>query len=408
MLKRKTNIFVTILFTFVAFMLIGTTNVNAAEHILVTTEDELIAAVSEQRDTSGTTYVELRNGIALNETLYIYPIDDLILDLNGYRIVHTKENITISILYGTKDNTEGSLTIKDSSEKKTGEIKVYDFISIRGYGQEGVDNHFTLSIEGGNFGHAEGNKMFYLYDNSNYGTTHKSTYDFNVKGGYFQIKGDNAVFLYLTQPETLNMALNLKLDKLTIKANNTRLVSTLDKTDFTVEDVLAADSRFTVKNSETSKSKTFNIAITDDKETSVTKLNAIKSNVDFEFDTIEITKPWAWSVSDVTYTETVGYDTPKSESIPICNIGEDTNRILSVTVDSDNFIIEEGNKIGINSGDTDTSWKIKAKPGLAKGTYTATITLTNSVGVQYKATVTLTVEAKNLGKLKITVPKQIN
>lgn len=214
MLKRKTNIFVTILFTFVAFMLIGTTNVNAAT-VTVMSEEELNSAIA---DTS-TTEIKLGADIVLKDNLNICATPDLTLDLKGYTIDGETNSKTVYIYFGrnTSDEyTDCSLTIKDSSPNKTGTIKTsgYIYINSRFVKEKSV----TITIEGGNF-YTKTNGSFYLKPD---GYMKNTKVNFFIKEGYFQnnfyVNGAGKLLRIGTDTHTIedyDITLNIKFDKLT-------------------------------------------------------------------------------------------------------------------------------------------------------------------------------------------------
>ena len=108
----------------------------------------------------------------------------------------------------------------------------------------------------------------------------------------------------------------------------------------------------------------------------------------------------AMTVSDVTLTGVYG-ETPEA-NISIQNVGDVNLQVISVTVDSSNFIVEgPSTQPTLDVGATNTDFKVKAKPGLNAGEYTATITVTDANNETYTATVTLNVSAKALTGLGI-------
>ena len=108
----------------------------------------------------------------------------------------------------------------------------------------------------------------------------------------------------------------------------------------------------------------------------------------------------AMTVSDVTLTGVYG-ETPEA-NISIQNVGDVNLQVISVTVDSSNFIVEgPSTQPTLDVGATNTDFKVKAKPELNAGEYTATITVTDANNETYTATVTLNVSAKALTGLGI-------
>ena len=108
----------------------------------------------------------------------------------------------------------------------------------------------------------------------------------------------------------------------------------------------------------------------------------------------------AMTVSDVTLTGVYG-ETPEA-NISIQNVGDVNLKVISVAVsDTDKFEIIGSTQPTVDVGATNTDFKVKAKPGLNAGEYTATITVTDANNETYTATVTLNVSAKALTGLGI-------
>lgn len=262
-MKNKTKFLLTTLFILVAFFLLGTTNVNAAT-VDVANELQLKAAVDGRKEVDGvngndtdTTIVKLVDDIVLTSDLIIRPITDLTLELNGHiidGIGEEKNNKSVYIDYGSnglQTFTSGSLTIKDSSDSKTGKIKSYESIGLYGSNYNDEDKHFALTIEGGKFYVIYNSIMFSLSDNNYY--MKNTTFDFEVKDGYFETTGDYAMFLRTDKTVTNNVTLNVNYEKLTFKNNSLqpRLIY-LDK-DITVNDVVSEDSNIKLKYTVTNK-----------------------------------------------------------------------------------------------------------------------------------------------------------
>uniref|UniRef100_UPI00384EA5A6 hypothetical protein n=1 Tax=Methanobrevibacter smithii TaxID=2173 RepID=UPI00384EA5A6 len=116
---------------------------------------------------------------------------------------------------------------------------------------------------------------------------------------------------------------------------------------------------------------------------------------------IIIKKVNGFEVNNVEINE-IYKETTSLNDISIKNISGSDLQIQNVTVDSANFTVEGPNTpTTVSAGATNTDYKIKAKEGLPVGTYTATITVTDSNG-NYTATVTLKVEPKQLTGLGIS------
>ena len=116
---------------------------------------------------------------------------------------------------------------------------------------------------------------------------------------------------------------------------------------------------------------------------------------------IIIKKVKGFEINNVEINETYK-ETPSLNGISIKNISDNDLQIQNVTVDSSNFVVEgPSTQPTVSAGATNTDYKIRAIEGLPVGTYTATITVTDSNG-NYTATVTLNVEPKQLTGLGIS------
>ena len=392
-MKNKTKFLLTSLFILVAFLLLGTTNVNAAT---VTTEEQLRAAVSGSD--SSITEVKLGANIELTGNLGIFPVNDLILDLNGNTIDgHTNEKY-IYIKYGENELTSGSLTIKDSGES-AGSIKSYQTIGVGNDNNDtSTEKTYGLTIENGQF-YIRGSMWSDHVFNLTYSLANKNvTFNFQVKDGYFE-KGYNAggVLSLAEEFTNDNINLNIKLDKLTLystsQLDSKLIYSYSDNVTLKLSDVISAGSKVVLK--KTGSETTGTVTDLDVSAISAEPLNSVLSN----YNTIEVIKTEGFDVENVTLNETYGYTTATSVVIPIKNRGTNPLKIKNVSVDSSNFIVD-GNPTLVEpptvaAGATDnTTATIKAKPGLNAGTYTATITVTDENDKTYTSTVTLIVAKK--------------
>ena len=119
---------------------------------------------------------------------------------------------------------------------------------------------------------------------------------------------------------------------------------------------------------------------------------------------IIIKKVNGFEINNVEINETYK-ETPNLNGISIKNISDNDLQIQNVTVDSSNFVVEgPSTKPTVSAGATNTDYKIRAKEGLAVGTYTATITITDNNENNYTSTVTLKVEKKNYDGVVINYP----
>ena len=101
--------------------------------------------------------------------------------------------------------------------------------------------------------------------------------------------------------------------------------------------------------------------------------------------TLSVTAPTFEAVTE-------DYTQPAAKEITITSDGNSNATISSVTVDSTNFTITNGDTT-VQAGGTNETYKIQPKEGLASGTYTATITVTYDGGDTATAKVSFKVNA---------------
>ena len=410
---NKKEILMKLAFTFICIFTIGVINVNALT-VEVANEQQLKAAVDGRKEVDGvnatdtnTTEVKLVEDITLTSYLEIVTITDLTLDLNGHTIDGETKSQSVGITYGGNDIenfTSGGLTIKDSSVGKLGKIISYKTIWITNNNTNTTSTkNFKLTIEGGNFYslYVSDATMFTLSSSENYMKDKNITFDLQVKDGYFDARGSQAIFLNAGGINADNITLNVNYDKLTFKGTQSRLIYA-DKT-FTVDDVVSADSNIKLKYSTLNKEGTLT-----DRALSATEYNAFWDIIG-NYDIIEITKKEGFDVSNVTLNGTYGYTTLPEGAISIKNRGTNSLKIKTVSVRTNGTGEELFEIVGpktaptLTAGTTDnTSYKVKAKDGLNAGTYTATITVTDENDKTYTSTVTLTVARKPLGEISVS------
>lgn len=421
-MKKNRNIkkiFQTAVFTFFAFFIFGAINVDA-ETVTVSTFDELKKAVdgvkindlgNKENDIS-TTYVKLGKKIIVpaEENLDFRVINDITLDLNGYEIDASTNDKSILINYGS-NNLEsfnsGSLTIIDSSSSQTGTIKFQrNPITIGQLNTKSDNKNYKLTINGGKFyaTSAIATSIFATDGNEYYWENKNITFDFKINNGYFELAEGltNGEILFAPKLKSQNVNFSFLFDNLTFKAANSKLLNTNDSNSYTFNDGIPEGTSFYIF------SKTGKDVLISDRTTQINKYvpnSYYSGNDDFSdgrYAGIKLAKAQAFKVTAPSFDSVAyGYASIDAKPIAITNIGINALQIKNVTVNNSNFEIVAGTKTNLAVGKTDTTWKIKAKDGLSKGVYTATITVTDMSDNTYTSTVTLTVGAKELTDLGI-------
>lgn len=349
-----------------------------------------------------TTVVELGTNIILTNALSINPITNLTLDLKGNTIDGETNSKDVVIYYG-RNVFSGSLNIKDSSEGKTGAIKSYNAIKIsNGNLDSDSTKNYSLTIEGGKYyTYSTYGIIFELNSSTYYMKDKKITLDFQIKDGHFETSDNQAVLFNASSINANNVTLNVNYDKLTFKGLQGRLITS--DIDFTVNNVVSTDSNIKLKSSVYDGEYPL-----EDRNLSASEYGGLW-NVVNDYNVIEITKSDGFDVSNVTLNGTYDYTTLPEGAISIKNRGTNSLKIKTVSVKTNGTDEEKFEIVGsetvptLTAGTTDnTSYKVKAKPGLNAGTYTATITVTDENDKTYTSTVTLTVGRKPLGDISVS------
>ena len=388
-----------ILFTLVAVFTIGLTNVNA-KTITVDNEEQLINA-SKGID-SEINEIKLSKDITLTKYLNFYVVNDITLDLNGQTLDIGSNGL--SFAYGMSDydeaisdyhyNFNSKLTIKDSSSSKTGKIlsktniyfKFYDTI------HDEEIKKFGLTIDGGYYEMISSiSNYFDLFTNDYYTNGKNITVDVKVKDAVFKV-GDQKSLFGTSSDSDSDIKFNFNFESLKVMGLASKLGSNkLGK--MKLDNVIDPNSKAYFQ--ELPYTTGAPVLTEANRNTLVGDFYASGGENPY----IIIKKVNGFEVNNVEISETYK-ETPSLNSISIKNISASDLQIQNVTVDSSNFTVEGPSTLPtVSAGVTNTDYKIRAKEGLPAGTYTATITVTDSNKGNYTATVTLKVEKKQLDGL---------
>lgn len=400
-MKNKTKYLVAILLMLISFLLIGATNVNA-KTVTVENEEELINA-SKGID-SEINEIKLAKDITLTKFLNFYVVNDITFDLSGQTL--DIGSYGLSFNYGQSDydesnndyyyNFNSKLTIKDSSSSKTGKILSRENIFFNYYDTNHDEEikKFGLTIDGGYYEMISSRPNFFEFFSRDYYTNGKNlTVDVNIKDAVFKLNDGMYLFGTISNSDS-DIKLNFNFESLKVLGLTSKLGS-LKLGEMKLDEVIDSNSKaYFQKLPYTTGAPVLEEA---DRNTLVRNFYATGGNDPY----IIIKKVKGFEINNVKINETYK-ETPSLNGISIKNISDNDLQIQNVTVDSSNFVVEgPSTQPTVSAGATNTDYKIRAKEGLPVGTYTATITVTDSNG-NYTATVTLKVEPKQLTGLGVS------
>ena len=403
-MKNKTKYLVVILLMLVSFLLIGATSVNA-KTITVENEEELINA-SRGID-SEINEIKLTKDITLTKFLNFYVVNDITLDLSGQTLNIGSNGLSFS--YGQSDydeannkyyyNFNSKLTIKDSSSSKAGKILSRENIFFNYYdtNHDGEIKKFGLTIDGGYYEMISSRPNFFEFFSRDYETNGKNlTVNVNIKDAVFKLSDGMNLFGTISNSDS-DIKLNFNFESLKVLGLTSKLGS-LKMGEMKLDEVIAPNSKaYFQKLPYTTGAPVLEEA---DRNTLVRNFYATGGSDPY----IIIKKVNGFEINNVEINETYK-ETPNLNGISIKNISDNDLQIQNVTVDSSNFVVEgPSTSPTVSAGATNTDYKIRAKEGLAVGTYTATITITDNNENNYTSTVTLKVEKKNYDGVVINYP----
>ncbi len=394
----------TILFTLVAIFAVGLTNVNA-KTITVENEEELINA-SKGFD-SEINEIKLTKDITLTKYLNFYVVNDITLELNGQTLDTGSEGLSFN--YGMSDydeaindyyyNFNSKLTIKDSSSSKTGKILTKKSINFTTYDviHDEEIKKFGLTIDGGYYEMISStNSYFSFFSNKYYTNGRNITVDVKVKDAVFKV-GDQKSLFHTSDDSDSDIKFNFNFESLKVMGLASKLGSNkLGK--MKLDNVINPNSKAYFQ--ELPYTTGAPVLTEKDRNTLVEDFYSTGGENPY----IIIKKVNGFEVNNVEINETYK-ETPSLNGISIKNVGDNELQIKNVTVsEPGKFEIIGTTQPTVSAGATNTDFKVKAKAGLAVGTYTATITVEAMDGKTYTATVTLKVEKKNYDGVVIDYP----
>ena len=390
-----------ILFTFIAIFSIGLISVNA-KTITVETEEQLINA-STGID-SEINEIKLAKDITLTKFLNFYVVNDITLELNGQ--ILDIGSYGLSFNYGMSEydetnndyyyNFNSKLTIKDSSNSKTGKILSRQNIFFNYYdtNHDKEIKKFGLTIDGGYYEMISSSPSFFEFFSRDYYTNGKNlTVNVNIKDAVFKLNDGMYLFGTISNSDS-DIKLNFNFESLKVLGLTSKLGS-LKLGEMKLDEVIDPNSKaYFQKLPYTTAAPVLAEA---DRNTLVDDFYATGGSDPY----IIIKKVKGFEINNVEINETYK-ETPSLNGISIKNISDNDLQIQNVTVDSSNFVVEgPSTQPTVSAGATNTDFKVKAKSSLDVGNYTATITVTDMGGKTYTAPVTLKVEPKQLTGLGI-------
>ena len=388
-----------ILFTFTAIFSIGLISINA-KTITVETEEQLINA-STGID-SEINEIKLAKDITLTKFLNFYVVNDITLELNGQILDIGSYGLSFNYGQSAYDETNNDyyynfnskLTIKDSSNSKTGKILSREKIFFNYYdtNHDQEIKKFGLTIDGGYYEMLSSRTNFFEFFSNDYYTNGKNlTVNVNIKDAVFKFGDQKSLFGTISNSDS-DIKLNFNFESLKVLGLTSKL-GNLKLGEMKLDEVIDPNSKaYFQKLPYTTGAPVVEEA---DRNTLVENFYATGGSDPY----IIIKKVNGFEINNVEINETYK-ETPSLNDISIKNISDNALQIKNVTVDSSNFTIEGPSTLPtVNANATNTDFKVKAKAGLAVGDYTATITVTDMGGKTYTATVTLKVEKKQLDGL---------
>ncbi len=364
---------------------------DAQNNVLVTSATEFINATNKTNAEESADVIKLQNDINMDSNEINWNIyKDTTLDLNGNTLT-INDDKAINLIY--HDNA--ILKIIDSSAGKTGKVYKndnninYDIFTIK-ENDSSVKHSIGVLVDGIKVERENG--VGNVFDGKdNYNLTIKDT---TFTGSSFIISNEDDV------------KVDLKIETMQIFPHTGNIVHVIYNNDLKIKDAISDDSELLYYAPDENDGWKYKQIVADG-ELSIAAITAFYTDSANPRDII-VRKKTGFDVTKVSLSEIYGYTTSTDiKEISIYNRGATDLQIKNVSVDNANFQIENGNQAILSAGETDTSWKIKAKAGLPVGTYTANITVTDMSDNTYTTTVNLVVNKKEITDHNITMESWI-
>ena len=373
---------------------------NAQNNVLVTNATDFINATNKTNAEESADLIKLQNDINMDTNEINWNIyKDVTLDLNGNTLT-LNDYKSINLIY----HNNATLKVIDSSASKTGKI----YKNITKTDSNSYSNYtFIIKENDTSAKHDIGILVdgIKIENSKNRGRIFSGQNDYKLTIKDTTFIGSSSVIL---NDNNVNVDLNIEsmqlnsIPKIGTEIDADRTSCVMPYNNFKINDVLSEGSELLYYIPD-ENDPTKSVQVVADGNTPLYEIIAFWNSEEDQGNVI-VRKKTGFDVTSVGLSEVYGYTTSTDiKEISIYNRGVTDLQIKNVSVDSTNFLIENGSQTTLSSGATDTSWKIKAKAGLAIGTYTANITVTDMNDNTYTTTVTLVVNKREITDHNITM-----
>ena len=366
-----------LLFILFTFFIFGVSKVNATEVIV----KDLGHFNDLMSNSNGVDVIKLNSDITLTSETYWSITNDITLDLNGFSINSSSEKAFRLLYYG--DYTVKIINSSNSKSSSINHTYTGDYGNTFFLYSAITGKNKTLLLDSVNLNESGAKQRTILCEDRS-STDTLIVKNLNAKSFEFSMGFDNYKFSnVILKPVANNLSVSLALGNSTL----------------TVKDILGDDQEVYYQKFDESGLNMIGEGIAD--ENLLAKDLWTKNLNDSQDNSITVRYKNGFTVDNIEINENFGYSNIE-KNITITNRGTSPLQIENVSVSSPNFEIKAGDKTNLNSKEVDTSWVVKVKDGLSKGEYTATITVTDTLGNSYIGTITFKVNAKELSGLSIS------
>ena len=365
---------------------------NAFSNVSVTSATDFVNAINKSNVDDSFDLIKLDSDInmGVNDELNWHIYKDTVLDLNGNTLTLVNDK-TVNLIY--HDNA--TFKMIDSSVEKTGKIykkkndEIFYFFTVQ-ENDTTKKHNIAVLVDGVKIerGKQPEEPSTVFKGKSDYKLTVKNT---TLSGLTYLLRSDDNVRVDLSI-ETIELY-TYSGQSMAVMARNQ---SNEFEKEMLIGNVIPEDSEFLY----------YNI---NDKQVVADRNRLISEPFVDSYDddktrSIIVRKKVGFDVKNVSLNEVFGYiDATDVRDISIYNSGAVDLQIKSVLVDSSNFVVEGPKSSTVAVGETNTSFKIKAKEGLKVGEYTANVIVTDINNNDYTAIVTLKVDKKEITDLDISI-----